>query len=84
MQDPVHGLVRDLGRPLIVEQVQRSEGNRVEARTGAGVAQVLRHAIAQRRYPFADAGARRVPAEQLSELPSDREERAHGAERAVR
>ena len=35
VHDPVHGLVRDLGRKLVVGHVQRGEGERRELRAGA-------------------------------------------------
>src|SRR5215472_19242692 len=81
---PMHGPVGDLCCPLVLEQVHRGEGECGEVRTGWGVAQICRQPVAERRHPGAEAGVRAIPAEQLAELPADREERANGDGGALR
>jgi hypothetical protein len=56
---PVHGLVSDLRRKLVVGQVKRGEGGRVEGRAGCALAEVRRQAVAERRLPGAEAGVGR-------------------------
>jgi hypothetical protein len=84
VHDAVHGPVGDLRGELVVEQVERGEGERVEVRAGWDVAQIRRQPVAERRHPGAEAGVRVVPTEQLPELPPDREERVDGPGGALR
>src|SRR5262245_61156254 len=79
VHDPVHGPVGDLRRPLIVEQVQRTKGERGEVRAGWGLTQIRRQPVAEGGHPGAEAGIRAVPTEELPELPPGRPERADGA-----
>jgi len=65
----VHRAVGDLARPLVVGQVERAERERAEL--GAAV-EPGGHAVAER----GDGVVGVVPAEQGSELPADREQRA--------
>src|ERR671930_564949 len=84
VKDAVHGPVGDLGRKLVLEQVERGEGQRGEVRAGRARAQVRRQAVAERRHPGAEARARAVPAQQLSGRPPDRPQRAGRAGRVLR
>ena len=79
VHDAVDRLVGDLRGPLVLEQVERLEGEVLELRARVGLAQVGRQAVAERRHPGADAGLGVVPAEDLAELPADRPEGAGGA-----
>ena len=40
MHDPMHGPIGNLRGELVIDQVQRGEGERVEVRAGWGVAQI--------------------------------------------
>ena len=79
----MHGLVGGLGGELVLEQVQRVEGKRLELRNG-GVAQICRQPVSERGHSRADAGVRPVPAQELPDLPPDREQRADGPGGAAR
>ena len=88
--DPAHvhhrvdGPVRQLGSPLIVSEIDRTEGECVELRSGRGIAQIGRQPVAQGGYSRADAEVRAVPSEQLPELSTDREQRPGDQGRVVR
>ena len=78
VQHPVHRLVGDLRSELVVEEVQRGERQPGEVRTRRG-AQVRRQPVAERLHPGAEPGARTVPSQHRTDLPSDRPEQAGDA-----
>src|SRR5262249_27813943 len=81
VKHPVHGPVGDLGRPLVVEQIEGPERETVDLRPRSGLAKIRRQAVAERADPSADAALRAVPAEQLTDLPANREQGSDGSRR---
>ena len=76
--------IRYLRRELVVEEVQRCEGERSEVGAGGGIAQIGGQPVAERRDPGAEAGFGTFPTDQLPELPPEREERANRPRGALR
>src|SRR5580704_7102008 len=82
VQNAVHRLVCNLGGELVVGHVERCERETLEFRPGRG-AQVIRQPLAQRRHPRPESPARAVQAEQLTELPPQRQQRSRRAGRGL-